>query len=79
MRRHQLSCQQVICDNFGDLAGVEDRDGDGFVAGIDCDDNDPDMHPFATDPAPCDLIDENCDGHESTCEPTVTRDEDAGS
>ena len=38
-----------------------DGDGDGFVAGFDCNDADPAINPGATDAAG-DRIDQNCDG-----------------
>jgi len=42
-----------------------DADGDGFVAdtscGRDCDDGDPDVHPFVSDPCG-DGVDSDCDG-----------------
>jgi hypothetical protein len=37
-----------------------DADGDGFVAGLDCDDNDAAAYPSATEV--CDEIDNDCDG-----------------
>jgi hypothetical protein len=37
-----------------------DEDADGFAADVDCDDQDPDIHPGATEV--CDLHDQDCDG-----------------
>ncbi|PJA47446.1 hypothetical protein CO172_01290 [Candidatus Uhrbacteria bacterium CG_4_9_14_3_um_filter_36_7] len=38
-----------------------DIDGDGWFASEDCNDTDPDMHPYAQEIA-CNPVDENCDG-----------------
>ncbi len=37
-----------------------DADGDGFPETTDCDDTNPDIHPYATES--CDDIDQDCDG-----------------
>jgi len=57
------------CDPYGQLSvffstrastcGV-DGDGDGYPAGVDCDDTDPKVHPGATEV--CNGKDDNCDG-----------------
>lgn len=39
-----------------------DRDGDGFVVGEDCNDEDASIHPGATDPECADGVDQDCDG-----------------
>jgi len=45
--------------------GRVDADGDGIVAGRDCDDADPTVYPGAADP-PCDSIDQDCDGADAS-------------
>ena len=42
-----------------------DADGDGWAAADDCDDDNPDVHPEATETAG-DGIDSNCDGEDDT-------------
>lgn len=44
-----------------------DSDLDGYEAGEDCDDEDPDVHPGAEDP-PGDGIDQDCDGADSAAD-----------
>jgi len=41
-----------------------DKDNDGFPASVDCNDNDPSIHPGATETA-YDWKDSNCDGYDS--------------
>jgi len=56
---------QAAALSFSSQACAIDNDGDGYVAiasgGNDCDDNDPDVHPFAP---------ELCDGKDNDCHPT---------
>ena len=43
-----------------DVVAGDDLDQDGYTAAIDCDDNDPSVHPYATEVAGND-VDEDCD------------------
>jgi hypothetical protein len=49
----------------GDVPVPVDADGDGFIAGFDCRDDAPSIHPGATDIAR-DNIDQDCDGFDAT-------------
>ena len=51
-------------DGIGDVCDT-DADGDGFVAGVDCDDFNAGINPDATD-IPDNDIDEDCDGEDAT-------------
>ncbi|MFK7926828.1 MAG: putative metal-binding motif-containing protein [Myxococcota bacterium] len=59
------------CGNFGTahaMYGAEftldvDADGDGYTDNVDCDDDNADIHPDATEVAG-DGIDSNCDGED---------------
>ena len=44
---------------------VEDWDEDGFTSDVDCNDEDPDIHPEAEE-IPDDGIDSNCNGEDNT-------------
>jgi Cys-rich repeat protein len=53
----------LVCDAATGLCGYGpgfDADGDGFPAGVDCDDADPRVNPAAIET--CDGVDEDCDG-----------------
>jgi hypothetical protein len=63
-------CDDLVdndCDGLVDLDDVDcgalpvDADGDGFTSDVDCDDNDPLIHPGA-DEICDDLVDNDCDG-----------------
>ena len=65
----------VISGKIGEEITVEltptDDDGDGFNSSVDCDDNDPDVYPGATEICG-DGIDQDCDNKDPLC------DEDSG-
>ena len=69
-----------VLDSVQDTAwgsALEDIDGDGFAADLDCDDTDPDINPAALEA--CDAVDNDCDGfvdEELLVERFVDSDED---
>ena|GEM_PF-1279129 len=55
-----------------DSGGARDEDEDGFPAGIDCDDSDPEIFPGA--PERCNGFDDDCDGALPPAEADVDQD-----
>ena len=53
------SNENLSFDNLT-LSCIKDNDGDGFYAGEDCDDNDPNVNPDSQEI--CDNLDNNCNG-----------------
>lgn len=76
-RRVMLLLVATSCGkSAGDTAAYDvDADGDGYSAGEDCDDSDPEVHPGAFD-SPCDDVDADCDGEAPV--PTAWVPEDHG-
>ena len=61
------NCNGSLVDQFSDSDGDgqpdcidDDVDGDGYSSVVDCDDNDPSIHPLAAEA--CDTVDSNCNG-----------------
>lgn len=48
-----------------ETAVMTDEDGDGYTLSDDCDDDDANVHPGATE-TPGDAVDSNCDGQDDT-------------
>ncbi len=65
------------CADSACLGTPRDDDGDGHNTSVDCDDDDPDVHPGASDPCG-DGVDANCDGLDA-CAGEDAGETDAGS
>ncbi|MCB9742372.1 MAG: putative metal-binding motif-containing protein [Alphaproteobacteria bacterium] len=61
-------------DSAGDDSGVEDQDGDGVPASLDCDDNDPEINPNAREVCDEAGVDEDCDGLVNDDDPSLDPD-----
>ncbi|MFH1466914.1 MAG: MopE-related protein [Pseudomonadota bacterium] len=53
-------CDDDDCAGSPDCQGSGDADGDGYASSVDCDDDDPNVHPGATEA--CNGVDDDCDG-----------------
>ncbi|MCB9674088.1 MAG: putative metal-binding motif-containing protein [Alphaproteobacteria bacterium] len=59
-------CPPLIGNKYGvPDTGFLDRDGDGYLENVDCDETDITIHPDAEE-TPGDGVDSNCDGDDDT-------------